>query len=1633
MRPDPSSIRKGQLSEVKRALLEKRLKGERTSPKKKQTISKRPTESTIPLSFAQERLWFFQLLEPDNPAYNASYSFRLSGKVDVRACEESLNTIIQRHEILRTIFVEQNGNQQAISAGNSFSPKPTDEREGVILKIDPRVGGQGRAGGDFHKPGGAAAQEQQKLRQIVSPNQRITVPIIDLCQHSEHEQTSAIHYWQMETSQQPFDFSQWPLFRVKFLKLTSHETLALMTMHHMITDGWSIGVFIQEFFALYQAYTRGNSLTLPELPVQYADYSVWQRHYMQGGVLDHQLKFWKEQLAGAPSLLQLPLDHPRAPVQTYPGKSYPFTLSAELTERIRQLSQSKKTTFFMTSLATFAVLLNRYSGQEDILIGSPVANRDRPETQPLIGCMVNTLVFRIRLEDAPTFSELLSQVRQTALQTYAHQEVPFEQVVEALQPERNLSYTPLFQVMIVHQNSPITTLESPELTLRPLPPEVHTTLFDLTLKIDESGSQLSGSWEYNTDLFENETIRRMDGHFQRLLTEVITNPHRPITQIPILSDVELNRTLVQWNDTDSEYPQDKCIHELFEKQSSLNPEEFAVVCSGEKLSYSQLNHRANQVAHYLQRLGVKPDIRVGLYVERSLEMVVGLLGILKAGGAYVPLDPSYPGERIAAMIEDAEIQVVLTIESLLNVLSKHSTTVVCFDKDGDAIGRESVENPVSEVTPDHSIYAIFTSGTTGRSKGVSVYHRGFVNLVDWYTTEFRLFELKRVLLVTSFNFDLTQKNIFAPLITGGTLYLSPSEIYDPQCIVDSMDRYKIAWLNCTPSMFYPLVDLLTNSADAAQAKTAAEHDRFAKLSSLRYVFLGGEPIQISLLMDWLNSISTRAHIVNTYGPTECTDVCAYYRLKQPKRFLGNSVPLGTPIHNTQLMILDRHDNLLPVGIPGELCIAGVCVGGGYINDSERTSSHFITNPFGDSPNSQTLYKTGDLARYLPDGMIEFIGRVDNQVKIRGFRIELGEIEAALNNHSQVQQSIVRVWGEQPHEKRLVAYVVTEKAAFSEIDWRAYLKQKLPEYMVPSLFMFLEKCPLTANGKVDFDALPVPNINHGRSVKFVPPQSSDEKTLATIWQEVLNCERVSVHDNFFEIGGDSILSIQVVSRAREAGIHISPKEIFQFQTLAQLAQSVDKSLPALAQQELVTGSVPLMPIQHWFLERGWSEPHHFNQYVLLRVPADVEPKLLSKSIHKLREHHDSLRLRFTETQKGWHQVNDTIDSWEPLQVLDLSSHPQGARLREVDEITARTQASLNLEKAQLMRVVLFELGEQGNRLLIVVHHLAVDAVSWRILLEDLIRIYQQLKQGKSPQLPLKTSAFRDWTNRLHDYGQSEDVQKQLQYWLGLPWAEIRPLPRDYPVDTREIHHMKPLPDIGKCNTPIDSYDIVASQLNISTRFSIEHTHVLLNKLPATYNVHVQEILLAALVHTIHQWTGSSITMLDLEGHGREDLFEDMDLSRTVGWFTSLFPALLKSDQRDRAKQALLSVRDQLRSIPQRGIGYGLLRYLTRSPEVRNQLRALPTPEICFNYLGRIDQYLSSHNQEQISENDWKFTTAGASFSPRGERAYLLEVNALVEDDQLQVVWTYSPNRHQASTIENLAHVYLNYLVSLIEDC
>ena len=1612
-------------------MLEKRLKGERVSPKKKQTIPRRSTESIIPLSFSQERLWFFQLLEPDNPAYNASYSFRLTGKVDIRAFEDSLNKIIQRHEILRTIFVGRNGNQDALSASSYFSPSKAEEKEGTGLRIDPRVEGQDRAGGDFQKATEPFTHVQQELQQIVSPNQRITVPILDLRQHSEFEQTSAIHYWQMETSRQPFDFSQWPLFRVKLLRLTKTEYLALVTMHHMITDGWSIGVFIQEFFALYQAHTRGNSWTLAELPVQYADYSIWQRHYMQGGVLERQLKFWKEQLAGAPSLLQLPLDHPRAPVQTYPGKSYPFTLSAELTERIRQLSQSKKTTFFMTSLATLAVLLNRYSGQEDILIGSPVANRDRPETQPLIGCMVNTLVFRLRLEDAPTFSELLSQVRQTALQAYTHQEVPFEQVVEALQPERNLSYTPLFQVMIVHQNSPITTLESPELTLRSLPPEVHTTLFDLTLKIDESGSQLSGSWEYNTDLFENETIRRMDGHFQKLLGEVVTNPHRPVTQIPTLSDVELNRTLVQWNETHCEYPYDKCIHELFEEQSSLNPEKLAVVCSGEKLSYSQLNHRANQVAHYLQRLGVKPNIRVGLYVERSLEMVVGLLGILKAGGAYVPLDPSYPGERIAAMIEDAEIQVVLTIESLLNVLSKHSTSVVCFDKDSDAIGGESVENPVSEVTPDHSIYAIFTSGTTGRSKGVSVYHRGFINLVHWYTTEFRLFELKRVLLVTSFNFDLTQKNIFAPLITGGTLYLSPSEIYDPQCIVDSIDHYKIAWLNCTPSMFYPMVEHLTSSADAAQAKTAVEHDRFAKLSCLRYVFLGGEPIQTSLLMDWLNS--TSAQIVNTYGPTECTDVCAYYRVKQPKRFLGNSVPLGTPIHNTQLMILDRHDNLLPVGIPGELCIAGVCVGGGYINDSERTISHFIANPFGDGPNSQTLYKTGDLARYLPDGMIEFIGRVDNQVKIRGFRMELGEIEVALNTHSQVQQSIVRVWGQQPHEKRLVAYVVTEKAAFSEIDWRAYLRQKLPEYMVPSFFMLLEKCPLTANGKVDFDALPEPNINHSRSVKFVPPQSSDEKALATIWQEVLNCERVSVHDNFFEIGGDSILSIQVVSRAREAGISISPKEIFQFQTLAQLAQSVDKSLPALAPQELITGSVPLMPIQHWFLEeRGWSEPHHFNQYVLLRVPADVKPKLLSKCIHKLREHHDSLRLRFTEIEKGWHQVNETIDSWEPLQVVDLSSHPQATRLREVDEITAKTQASLNLEKAELMRVVLFELGEQGNRLLIVAHHLAVDAVSWRILLEDLIRIYQQLKQGKSSQMPPKTSAFRDWTLRLHDYGQSDEVQEQLQYWLGLPWAEIRPLPKDSPVGTQEIHHIKPVKDIYKYNTSIDSYDTVASQLNISTRLSIEHTHVLLNKLPATYNVHVHEILLAALVHTIHQWTGSSITMLDLEGHGREDLFEDMDLSRTVGWFTSLFPALLKSDQSDRAQQALLSVRDQLRLIPQRGIGYGILRYLTRNPRVRNQLRALPTPEISFNYLGRIDHYLNRYDKEKSSGLDWELITAGASFSEKGKRAYLLEVNALIKDEQMQVVWTYSQNRHQASTIEMRAHTYLQFLVSLIEE-
>ncbi len=1043
-----------------------------------------PRDESLPLSFAQTRLWFLDQLEGGSATYNMPEPLQLTGDLDVTALEMAVQAIVQRHEILRTSF------------------KMVD---------------------------GVQVQE-------IASDLSISIPLVDLQHLLAEEQADQVQRFAITESQQTFDLGMAPLLRVTLVRLEEKSHLLLLTMHHIISDGWSMGIFIDEISTLYQGFCAGKPVELPELPIQYADFARWQRQWLTGEVLQTHLDYWKYQLDAVPPLLELPTDRPRPSIQTFQGASVAFQLDRELTQQLKTLSQRSGATLFMTLLAAFATLLSRYSGQEDIAIGSPIANRNHSGIESLIGFFVNTLVLRTQLDGNPTFAELLERVREMTLAAYEHQDLPFEKLVEELQPERSLSYTPLFQVMFVLQNAPVGKLELSDLTMTPFKMEHVNAKFDLTLQMEETAAGLTGELIYNRDLFDPATIERMARHFQILLSGIVANTQQRVAQLPLLSTAEQQQLLIDWNATQTDYPQDKCIHQLFEAQVEKTPDAIAVQFENAQLTYRELNDRANQLAYYLKILGVKPEVLVGICVERSLEMIVGLLGILKAGGAYVPLDPAYPQDRLSFMLSDSQVEVLLTQAKLVASLPDRSVPTVCLDTDWGVISRARNTNPICGVKPHNLAYVIYTSGSTGKPKGVLVAHQGLCNLA---LAQIRIFDVhpnSRVLQFASFSFDASISEVVMSLCAGATLYLDTRESLLPGTnLMNLLRDRKITHVTLSPS--------------ALAAMPSGEYP------DLRTIIVAGEACPPDLVAQW----SKGRRFLNGYGPTEST-VCATTAICTDSTDTKSPPPIGKPINNIQTYILDRHLQPVPIGIPGELHIGGISLAQGYLNHPELTAEKFIPNPFSQDYSGR-LYKTGDLVRYLPDGNIEFLGRIDQQVKIRGFRIELGEVEAVLSLHPQVREVVVVARIDQSGGKRLVAYIVPSTELISTSELRNFLSDRLAEFMIPSAFVMLESLPLTPNGKIDRKALA--NLEQAQSVldpNVVAPRTGVEEILATIWAEILGLEQVGVYHNFFELGGHSLLATQVISRIQDSlQVQLPLRSLFEKQTIADLAIAVVEHL------------------------------------------------------------------------------------------------------------------------------------------------------------------------------------------------------------------------------------------------------------------------------------------------------------------------------------------------------------------------------------------------------------------------------------------------------------------------------------------
>ncbi|QLE54757.1 non-ribosomal peptide synthetase [Nostoc sp. TCL26-01] len=1049
--------------------------------KNSQLLSIVPTSriGNLPLSFAQQRLWFIDQMEPNSCFYNIPAAVRLIGSLHLSAFESSCNEIVRRHEVLRTNFPTVDG-------------QPVQ----VIQPFSPRV-----------------------------------LPVLDLQHLSTLEQEAEVFRLMSQEAQKPFNLAQDSLLRITVICLNQAEYVVLLTIHHIIADAWSIGIFLRELVALYTEFTNGQTSPLPELPIQYADFAVWQRQYLQGEVLETQLAYWRQQLGGSLPILQLPTDRPRPRVQTFRGASQSFYLSAELTEALKVLSQQAGVTLFMTLLTAFKILLYRYTYQEDILVGSAIANRQRVEVEGLIGFFVNTLVLRTDLSGNPTFRELLDRVRRVTWEAYDHQDLPLEKLVEELQPERDLSYSPLFQTMFVLQNTPDIDVTLPGLKITTIPQTSTTAKLDLTLDMRETAAGLMGVFEYNTDLFDDIAIAHMINHWQNLLLGIIDHPQQHIGEFPILTTAEQQQLLVEWNDTQTDYPQDLCFHQLFTTQAENTPDAVAVVFGQQHLTYRQLNQQANQLAHHLQQLGVVPETIVGICLERSLEMIVAFLAILKAGGAYLPLDPAYPQERLTFMLADSQIPILLTSQNLSAKLPAYSGQILCLDTNWEKIAQHSQENPTSDVTIQNLAYLIYTSGSTGTPKGVLIPHAGLVNLTLDKIRTCRVQPDSRVLQFFSFSFDASIPEIFMALGSGAALHLAtPAELLPGAALMQLLQERAITHITILPS-----------------ALTALSAD---DLPALKMVLVGGEAPSPEMIAEW----SKGRLFINAYGPTETTVNASMVECGNG----GQMSPTIRPAANKQLYILDKYHQLVPVGVVGEVYIGGVGLARGYLHRPEKTDAAFIPNPFSNQPDSR-LYKTGDLAYHLRDGNIKLLGRVDHQVKIRGFRIELGEVEALLTQHPAVRESVVIVKEDHSGDKRLVAYIVPASASIpTTSDLRRFLEKTLPKYMVPAVFVMLEALPLNPNGKVDRQALPLPDtIRPELAAAFVAPRTPIESVLAGIFAEILQVEQVGVDDDFFELGGHSLLATKLIARLLKAfQIELTVIDLFDAPTVAGLAERIE---------------------------------------------------------------------------------------------------------------------------------------------------------------------------------------------------------------------------------------------------------------------------------------------------------------------------------------------------------------------------------------------------------------------------------------------------------------------------------------------
>jgi amino acid adenylation domain-containing protein/non-ribosomal peptide synthase protein (TIGR01720 family) len=1423
-----------------------------------------------PLSFAQQRLWFLDQLE-GTAAYNMLGAVRLRGDLAVAALERALSEVVRRHEALRTTF--------------------------------PAVDGR--------------------------PFQRIAEPRplpLDVLDVPEDDVARVLG----EESAYPFDLAEGPLLRARLLRVAPDDHVLVLALHHIVADGWSIGVVIRELVALYGAFRHDEASPLDQPALQYADWAAWQREYLSGDRLARQIGYWRERLAGAPPLLELPTDRPRPRHQSARGGRIRLEIPAPLTERLEELSRAHDATPFMTLLAAFSVLLSRFSGQRDLVVGTPIAGRTQVEVEGVVGLFVNTLALRVDLTGDPTFVEHLARVREVCLGAYAHQELPFEQLVEELAPERSLGHAPIFQVMLQLDNVPEARLALPDLDVTPVATDAQTAKFDLTLALTKTRGALRGVVEYATDLFDAGTVERLAGHLATLLEDVVADPHRPVGRLRLLGDAERAELLARNPAPVAGAP--AMVHELVQDQARATPEATAIVDGEVRRSYAWLDQRANHLARRLRDLGARPEAHVGVLLPRSTDAVIAILATFKAGGAYTPLDAGHPAHRLAHAVADAGVELVVTTPDLRGLVPAGCGVVALEPSPPGAPAPPDVA-----VAPDNAAYLLYTSGSTGRPKGVSISHRSAVAFLRWARSAFSPDELSGVLASSSLSFDLSVFELLAPLTCGGSVILAGSLLE----LADLRAAESVTLVNTVPSVL---------AAYLRQDELPA---------SVRTVALAGE----ALPADLVRALAVD-RVLNLYGPTEATTYATAAVLDR-----DGAPPIGTAVAGARVYVVDPELELVPPGVPGELCIAGAGLARGYLGMPAATAERFLPDPFCDAP-GERLYRTGDRARWRSDGQLEYLGRLDAQIKLRGHRIEPGEVEATLRAHPRVAEAAVVLDG----GSRLVAYVVGVAPA-EELE--AFLRARLPAPFVPSAFVALAALPRLVSGKLDRRRLPEPP-GRQETAPPVAPRTEAERDLAAVWGQVLGRAEVGVLDNFFDLGGDSILSIQIVSRARQTGWRISVRDVFEHQTVASLAavaRAIGERAPA-ADRAPDRGPVEPTPIQRWWLEQAWPVPEHFNQALVLAVPRPLQPAWLERALAAVVAHHDALRLRL---RGGELHVAPADDAGSlRFEAVEAAALPE--RVRDA-------HARLDLAQGPLVRAVAADAGDaDGARLVIVCHHLTVDGVSWRILREDLTRAYLQLAAGRPVELPPPTARLSAWTRHLAEEARSARVEAQRDWWRRLGAGDVARLVDDPAASTAN-----------------------AAARTVTTRLEPEHT-------PALLGADIAGVLLCALALAVRAHTGRDAVVVDVEAHGRDA--GGPDVTRTVGWLTALYPVRLELAT-SAPGPALQAVLRQLGEVPDRGLGWGLLRHL--HPDRDPVLEGLAPRPIAFNHLGRQEDPLDGPIRPTHER-------AGPGVHPDNPRPHPLTVNSAIANGRLHVSWTATAQVAE-DTLRALADGHLDALRAL----